>query len=509
MRVRIMDGLGYNLYWGDMHNNVRVENLDDVLRAARDILDFFAVAYYPFIWYTKKGLRIESCGERDEFFEDWRLVQEAVAEGNRPGEFVTFLGYEWHGDRRRYGDHNVYYLKDYEPLDGARTLPELYENLRKTEAMVIPHHTGYQVGERGKDWNFHDDDLSPLVEIYSGQHGSSEGCDTPLTMNRNVDMSPRTSGGTVIEGLDRGYRLGFIASSDLLYPGSGGLAGVYARELTRDSIWEAFMNRRTYGVTGDRIRLTFFINDHFMGETLKSSGPIKIWGEVVGSHAIDRVEIIRNGRVIHTYCHSGRWGYPETDKIIKAKLRLEFGWGPKLGYGLRRIREHLWRGSLEVDGGKIIDVEPHFNHFGQRIDSATEDACSWTMKTKPRMFQELIFELEAHLRSVITLEVNSRRVRFSMDDALKGSRVIALRREAEDLIRDEFGLSPGDVENPDVYWHNSYKVKIHRTIPEDGYTASFFYVDHKPRDGLNYYYLRVSQLNGQMAWSSPIWVRVP
>ena len=26
------------------------------------------------------------------------------------------------------------------------------------------------------------------------------------------------------------------------------------------------------------------------------------------------------------------------------------------------------------------------------------------------------------------------------------------------------------------------------------------------REGRNYYYLRITQINGQMAWSSPIWI---
>ena len=87
-------------------------------------------------------------GLENGFFDDWKLVQEAVAEANNPGKFVTFLGYEWHGNRRRYVDHNVYYLKDYEPLYSSETLQELYRNLKRTDAVAIPHHTGYQVGER-------------------------------------------------------------------------------------------------------------------------------------------------------------------------------------------------------------------------------------------------------------------------------------------------------------------------------------------------------------------------
>jgi hypothetical protein len=35
------------------------------------------------------------------------------------------------------------------------------------------------------------------------------------------------------------------------------------------------------------------------------------------------------------------------------------------------------------------------------------------------------------------------------------------------------------------------------------------YVDERPVAGESYYYVRVQQANGQMAWSSPIWITLP
>ena len=48
--------------------------------------------------------------------------------------------------------------------------------------------------------------------------------------------------------------------------------------------------------------------------------------------------------------------------------------------------------------------------------------------------------------------------------------------------------------------------KIHQAIPDQGYCASMHYRDDDREPGRSFCYLRVSQLNGQMAWSSPIWV---
>ena len=68
----------------------------------------------------------------------------------------------------------------------------------------------------------------------------------------------------------------------------------------------------------------------------------------------------------------------------------------------------------------------------------------------------------------------------------------------------QFGLAPENIPSPDVLYHNAPKVKIHRGVPQDGYTARATFSDHPPTG--SYYYLRVSQTNGQMAWTSPIWI---
>ena len=40
-----------------------------------------------------------------------------------------------------------------------------------------------------------------------------------------------------------------------------------------------------------------------------------------------------------------------------------------------------------------------------------------------------------------------------------------------------------------------------------GREVSFTFVDNDVTAGESYYYVRVIQKNGEMAWSSPIWVR--
>jgi hypothetical protein len=521
---------GFHIFWGDMHTNVHgkdiffppltLDRLKMVMDAAEEHLDFFAIAYYPFEWYSINGLIIESCGHRERFESEWNLVREAIKKANKPGKFVTFLGYEWHGDRRRYGDHNVYYLDD-GPLDYSKTIEELYANIRKNNGIAIPHHTGYQVGERGKDWNYFDEELSPVAEIYSS-HGSSEGVSAPRFLDSNINMGPGTSGGTILDGLNRGYKFGIIASGDNHrdFPGvwGNGLVAVFAKELTKEAIWDAIKKRRAYGVTGDRIQLYFSINGHIMGEAFNSRNKADINVEVTGSDAIDTIQIIKNGKVIYTYFHYEKKFEPKGE--IRVKIRLQCGWGPTSFYGFKNLRVKELSGSFKVSDGEIISVEPCYTYFGQKVKFVSPNEYNFKFKIQPRTpldplttqhhrtnLQGAIFEIKAHPESSITIQVNAKTVEFSLKEAIERERLIALIDEAKLAIQDNFGLRPEEIENPDIFWHNAWKIRVSKAVPFERYHAKVNYIDNENQEGENYYYVRVIQSNGQMAWSSPIWIR--
>lgn len=507
-----------NIYWGDMHCNTHrrhMPSLEKTFQAAQEALDFLPIAYYPGDFYeTMEGLRVESVGARDTFQRDWEHVLELVQDHNVPTNFITFPGYEWTGNRTRYGDHNIFYF-DEGPLDLSWDIRDLFANLRRRRAIAIPHHTGYQVGQRGKDWDIHDEELSPFAEIFSN-HGSSEGCNTPYSLVTNASMAPRVTGGTLQDGLRRGYRLGIMASNDSHYGVAGvwglGLMAAVAPELTREALWEAFMARRVYGVTGDRIQLGFSVNDSPMGSVIRAEGPPHIRVHVEASQALDRIEILRNNRVVYTHCHSGTWVAPTGERPVRAKVKVECGWGPTPQYNFPAGPKH-WNGELLLSGGRILSVEPCFTYWDQKLEPLLDRSCRFHLTTGPRGLrlnppsrQALIFEVEAPPRAPMTLEIDGWQKNINLGGALEGSQVVGLVEQARAQISERFLLRPEEIENPDTFWHNAYKVKIHTAIPEEGYTAEVEWVDEDPDPGTNWYYVRVSELNGQMAWSSPIWV---
>jgi len=295
------------LYWGDLHTHTALSdgngNPDDHFEIAKGHLDFWAMtdhAYDDVVFsldYRKFG------SNRRLVNQEWKHIQDLCRAYEKPGRFIPILGYEW--TNFRYGHHNVYYRDYDQPIRMPATLPELYAALKDIDAMAIPHHPGYPVGICGKDWRYHDERLSPFVEIYS-VHGSSETPDgvRPL-LTTGSWMGPGGAEGCVQAGLARGHRLGIIASTDSHgdHPGAYdlGLVAAYAKQLTRDSLWQSFQNRRVYAVTGDRIGLDFSLNGHSMGSVVPNPGQRLLQISAVAWDKIERVELIKNNAVFHTF----------------------------------------------------------------------------------------------------------------------------------------------------------------------------------------------------------------
>jgi hypothetical protein len=105
----------YKVYWGDFHVNVvgyttkanREANLalvEKVFKDAKGHIDFLPIAYYAFYRENKNGYPIESCKHDSSFDKHWEVIRKVVKSYNDPGKFITYMGYEWHGDRHSYGD---------------------------------------------------------------------------------------------------------------------------------------------------------------------------------------------------------------------------------------------------------------------------------------------------------------------------------------------------------------------------------------------------------------------
>ncbi|GIV79625.1 MAG: hypothetical protein KatS3mg050_4019 [Litorilinea sp.] len=538
----------YQLFWGETHHNSYQHGgqdppLVDILDFASRHLDFYTGAYYMRFFefvppkphlqgpalatvgghlseetgtagQNYRGVHLERPKDVALMAQEWREFQIATAKWNRPGEFVAFPGYEWQGNGR-WGDHNVVYQEEGHPLCDADTLPALYDFLRKLpiRAIAIPHHTGYLVGQRAPDWRHCDERLSPFAELFS-IHGCSETDEEWIGLRQNAHMGPGVGGGTYQEALDRGLHLGAICSTDnwTHMPGhwGQGLMGCWASELSREGLWEAFLARRVYGVTGDRIQLEFTCNGARMGSILSHAPRRELAVTVRGSDAIDRIEILRNGRVWATYCHQGQWSEPQPGQRTRYKLRLEVGWGPRPNELPKP--EHHWDGELTVGDGRMVGWEPCWISPWQGVPRLEGDTAWFHMVSRQEhvgrpMQGATLFEFEATPESLVQLRLNGLELTAPVSALSMRSHLLWYRDECIHFLRDATGLEPERAEGSDAYYHFAHKAKLHRVIPEAGYTVTFTVTDDEPLTQETHYRVRVEQRNGQRAWSSPIWVQ--
>ncbi|MFO7946910.1 MAG: CehA/McbA family metallohydrolase [Armatimonadota bacterium] len=465
------------LYWGEIHTHTGYSDgqgtPEEAAAEARAHLDFWACADH-----ICSSAGIESW--HTKFMDNWPETQRVISRHNDPGSFVTILAYEYTSIG---GDFNIYFPSD----EAEGYLPEdvrdFAEFARDNDAILIPHHTGYISGIRGLDWDDFIPDVMPLVEIFS-MHGSSECEPGPFPMDLPW-MGPRATAGTVREGLNRGHRFGVIGSSDGHggYPGNYlmGLAAVYAEELTREGLFEAFRSRRCYGVTGDRIVIDFTANGSPMGSEIEP-GDCEIEYCVRAMDAIDRVEIVKNGNVFVS-------DTANESRDDAYRVRLEWGWG--------RERENtVWDGRLEVERGEILDASPNFGSPGpNRIMSLDHDASEWQThvnigltdewrhcRNGREATQQIVFTVGGDETTGLNVSTRSHDFSMTLGELCRGSSVVICGD-------DEFGP----------------KFKFHTARPLGDCESASALVD-RAKTG-DYYYLRVIQQNGQMAWSSPIFVR--
>jgi hypothetical protein len=174
----------------------------------------------------------------------------------------------------------------------------LYEELRKSKGLAIPHTSG--TNSMGTDWRDNDPKIDAVVEIYQGARQNYEHKNAPRGV-RDGEEKKAIGGfqepGMVWNAWKKGYKIGVIASSDH-YSTHISYAMVYTPAQTRQAIFDSILKRRTYGAT-DNIVLEFWMGDHFMGEDFTASENQKIRVKAQGTGPIEAIHLIRDGKYIH------------------------------------------------------------------------------------------------------------------------------------------------------------------------------------------------------------------
>lgn len=347
---RNINGEKYHTFFGDIHGHSNLSpdvffgSPNKYYEYARDVakLDFAALTDHD----CPRGLINP---------KKWKEVQQVAKKYNSPGKFVTFIGYEWSSgsglthfleslylriakkfpgnlekilkhkfqlkDKKTYGHKNVYFKDEKVPKyifscnsPYSNDPEKLWKALEPYDAITIPHHP---LGGPCKptDWSFINNKMQPFVEIFS-YHGNSESNDCDY-----IIYNPFTKGKhSVQDALNMGHKLGIVCGTDThtgkagylgkeklisllrwFYKGKNkkkGCIGVYAKELTRDAIWDSFLKRRVFGTTGNKSAIDFSSEGHFMGSEFNTNTYPKFKVKIIGETKILKIEIIKNGKII-------------------------------------------------------------------------------------------------------------------------------------------------------------------------------------------------------------------
>ncbi len=171
----------------------------------------------------------------------------------------------------------------------------LYRYLKQFDGIVASHTSGTNMGT---DWRDNDPQVEPVVEIYQGDRQSYEMPGAPRSNNADDSQGGWRPLGFVSLALQKGYRLGFQASSDHTSTHMS-YCNLWVTSPTREGVMEAFHKRRVYGST-DNILADVRCGGHFMGEEFSVSQPPAISVKLVGMASFAKVHVIKDGQYAYS-----------------------------------------------------------------------------------------------------------------------------------------------------------------------------------------------------------------
>jgi hypothetical protein len=515
----------FHNYFGDLHNHCGITfglgSIEDAIRNAKQRLDFCSVTGHAF-WtdMPEPNERIRHIIRfHQEGFEKlkstWPHALEVFAQENQEGRFVTFPSFEIHSSQD--GDRTILYRDDGGGLfygDSIADVERKAEELRRAgqELIVFPHHISYQRGRRGLNWDAFNPSLAPVVEIIS-LHGCSENDDSPRPTL--TPMGPSDGRSTMAYGLASGHFFGVIGGTDhhAGHPGSygSGLTGVWARELSRKGIWEALLSRRTYAMTGDKVKLEVSINGYPMGSVIPPTREREIAIRVHAGDAIDYVDIVKNNGLLKRFSQ-----YEIEDRAadsqMRTKLFLEVGWG-------HRNRQTDWEIDFGLSGGRILQIEPRFRGhlvqspldrnggplqtFFSSWNQIDEKAVHFRTVTSgnPNPYtntcQGICLEAETSPQAGVVLHVNRQKVVVPVRRLLEGAVTGTISEEIES---EAWRLHRAPLRH-EYEWEAEYRDSDTTDLPGSGPNAG---VEQPQEREADIYYVRIRQKNDQWAFSSPL-----
>jgi hypothetical protein len=452
----------HKLYWGDMHGQTKqtvgTGTVDEYFSFLRDVAGLDFGGWQGNDFQITKPL--------------WEEVKAKTKQYSIPSKLVLFLGYEWSGLTPAGGDHNIYFLDDVGELHRSDhwliddksdedmdryPISELWKEFKgRKDVMAIAH-----IGGRYANLDYWDPERVPLIEVHS-HHGTFEWF--------------------LEEALKRGCKVGFVATSDdhTCRPGytlttegfttRGGYTAVYAEKLTKEALWEAFWARRVYGTTGERIILDVDVDGHLMGEEIDASSPASLHVEVHGTKPLHSVEVMNGTECTFRHPFAKPSG---DDRLIKIEWM-----GARVKSRPKRVN---WNGGLQIDKGRITSFKEYaIDYVDQGVRRINDQRLEWRSTTGGDP-DGVILELDAPEDAVINF--NSEPIKFGFKPHM--------------ITHEPMIIDIGPV-NQRVRIQAIAKSALPKSL-EFEHTIDLV-------EDLNPIWVKVTQEDGSMAWSSPVYV---
>jgi len=181
------------------------------------------------------------------------------------------------------------------PEKGTPDTKLLYAYLKHFDAICSSHTSATNMGT---DWRDNDPDVEPVVEIYQGCRHNYEHPGAPRSANEKTQIGGYRPKGFVWNAFQKGYLLGFQASSDHISTHMS-YAVVLTDDASRQGIIDAFKKRHSYGAT-DNIILDVRSGEHLMGDRFTTAKHPTLTIHIHGTSPIAKVHVIRNNKYVYS-----------------------------------------------------------------------------------------------------------------------------------------------------------------------------------------------------------------
>lgn len=437
--------------------------------------------------------------------EFWGELDRLCDAFDSPGRFVALPGYEWSGNTGLGGDRNVFF-------------PHKGRQIRRSSHALIDDYSDvhsdcnsaaelFEAFAESKEWD---------VVVYA--HCGGRYADVKLAHDGRFEksMEVHSSWGTfewlVQDAFEMGYRTGIVANSDghkgrpgASYPGAslfgavGGLTCLLTPDLSRESILDCLRKRRHYATTGGHggrmvIDVTARLDSQgmlyhddpalgpaesrpaaeaMMGDIVRTAeDEVELSVDILAAAPIERVDIFNGLEHLETVRPYG---------VDDLGNRIRVIWEGAEYRG--RFRQVIWDGNATLSDNRIADARPiNFFNRDKTLDRVGETGLEWRALTTGNIGG---FDMWVDDPYGGTLKIETPLVKCGVPLEEIG---------LEDEVFDRSGVLPRTL-------------KIFRLPAENQHRAMKFTRRIKLREqGDNPLYIRLTQEDGTLAWTSPIYL---